>query len=436
MTWDFETDAEFEEHLAWMRDFMREEVEPLGLVYPHDVYKMPQSEDIKLLLKPLKQQVRDRGLWAAHLGPDLGGLGYGQVKLALMNEIMARSPWGPRVFGAQAPDTGNAEILATYGTPEQKAKYLEPLLEGDIVSCYSMTEPQGGADPGQFQCRAYPDGDEWVIDGWKFFSSHARWAEFLIVMAVTDPDNMPYRGASMFLVEAGTPGLDIVRNIGLGGESEEEGSHGLVHYDKVRIPATNMLGPEGQGFAVAQTRLGGGRVHHAMRAVATCQRALDMMCERALSRTTKGSLLADKQYVQGYIADSWIELQQYRLMVLQTAWKIDRYNDYQRVREDIAGIKVAAQKILHDIVGRAIQVHGALGISNEMPLWGMYQAQYTTGFSDGPSEVHKTTVARRVVKNYSAAPGLWPTEHLPTRREEARATLDARLKELRAQTVG
>jgi acyl-CoA dehydrogenase len=435
MAWEFETDPEFEQQLAWMREFMAEEVEPLSLVFPDDVYKMPQSEEVKLLLKPLKQAVRDRGLWAAHLGPDLGGQGYGQLKLALMNEVMARSPWGPRVFGAQAPDTGNAEILAHYGTPEQKAKYLEPLLEGDIVSCYSMTEPQGGSDPGQFTTRARRDGEEWVIDGWKFFSSHARWASFLIVMTVTDPDNMPYRGASMFLVERDTPGLDIVRNIGLGGESEEQGSHGLVHYDNVRVPSENLLGPEGQGFAVAQTRLGGGRVHHAMRAVATCQKALDMMCERALSRTTKGSLLADKQYIQGYIADSWIELQQYRLMVLQTAWKIDRYNDYQRVREDIAGIKVAAQKLLHDIVGRAIQVHGALGISNEMPLWRMYQAQFTTGFSDGPSEVHKTTVARRVLKQYSAAPGLWPTQHLPTRTEEARAKVDKKLAELRADAV-
>ena len=431
MAWEFETDPEFEEHLAWMREFMSEEVEPLSLVFPHEAYKMPQSEEVKLLLKPLKQAVKDRGLWAAHLGPNLGGQGYGQLKLALMNEVMAGSAWGPRVFGAQAPDTGNAEILAHFGTPEQKAKYLEPLLEGDIVSCYSMTEPQGGSDPGQFTTQAVRDGDEWVINGWKFFSSHARWASFLIVMTVTEPENMPYRGASMFLVERDTPGVNIVRNIGLGGEPEEEGAHGLVQYDNVRVPAENLLGPEGQGFAVAQTRLGGGRVHHAMRAVATCQKALDMMCERALSRTTKGSILADKQYIQGYIADSWIELQQYRLMVLQTAWKIDRYNDYQRVREDIAGIKVAAQKLLHDIVGRAIQVHGALGVSNEMPLWGMYQAQYTTGFSDGPSEVHKTTVARRVLKKYSPAPGLWPTQHLPTRREEARAKIDRRLAELR-----
>jgi acyl-CoA dehydrogenase len=432
--WDFETDPEFEAHLEWMREFVREEVEPLDLLWPDDVYKMPQSEDIKLLLRPLKEQVRERGLWAAHLGPDLGGQGYGQVKLALMNEILARSMWGPRVFGCQAPDTGNAEILAHYGTPEQKAKYLEPLLEGDIVSCYSMTEPQGGSDPGGFLTRAVKDGDEWVIDGWKFFSSHARWAEFLIVMAVTDPDAMPYRGMSMFLVEKDTPGLDIVRNIGLSGEAEEEGSHGLVHYDNVRVPAGNLLGGEGDAFAVAQTRLGGGRVHHAMRAVGICQRAFDMMCERALSRTTKGSLLADKQYVQGYIADSWIELQQFRLLVLQTAWKIDRYNDYQRVREDIAGIKVAAPKLIADVVGRSIQVHGALGISNELRLGQLFLAQYTTGFSDGPSEVHKATVARRVLKKYSPAPGLWPSQHIPTQKVEARNKIDERLAELRATT--
>ncbi len=431
MSWEFETDPDFESKLAWMRDFMRDEVEPLELVYPDDVYKQPQSEEIKLLLRPLKQQVKDRKLWAAHLGPNLGGQGYGQVKLALMNEILAQSPWGPRVFGTQAPDTGNAEILAHYGTPEQKAKYLEPLLEGDIVSCYSMTEPQGGSDPMVFETRAVKDGDEWVINGWKFFSSHARWASFLIVMTVTEPDAMPYRGASMFLVERDTPGLNIVRNVGLSGEAEEEGAHALIHYDDVRVPADNLLGPEGEGFAVAQTRLGGGRVHHAMRAVGICQRAFDMMCERALSRSTRGSLLAEKQYVQGYIADSWIELQQFRLLVLQTAWKIDRYQDYQRVREDIAAIKVAAPKLINDVVGRAIQVHGALGISNELRLGQMFLAQYFTGFSDGPSEVHKTTVARRVLKRYSPAPGLWPTQHLPTRREAARAKLAERLAELR-----
>jgi acyl-CoA dehydrogenase len=355
------------------------------------------------------------------------------LKLALMNEILGRSQWAPRVFGTQVPDTGNAEILAHYGTPEQKAKYLVPLLEGDIVSCYSMTEPQGGSDPGGFLTRAVKDGEEWVINGWKFFSSHARWAEFLIVMAVTDPDSMPYRGMSMFLVPRGSPGLDIVRNMGLSGEAEGEGAHGLVHYNDVRVPAANLLGGEGEGFAVAQTRLGGGRVHHAMRSVGICQRAFDMMCERALSRTTKGSLLADKQYVQGYIADSWTELEQFRLLVLRTAWKIDRYQDYQRVREDIAAIKAAAPKLINDIVGRAIQVHGALGISNELDLGRLFLMQYAVGFSDGPSEVHKATVARRVLKQYSPAPGLWPSQHLPTRRAEARGFVRERLAQSSGQ---
>ena len=261
----------------------------------------------------------------------------------------------------------------------------------------------------------------------EIFSSHARWAEFLIAMVVTNPDEGVHGGFSMFLVPRETPGLEIERSIGISGESEEEGSHGLVHYNDVRLPLENMLGPEGQGFLVAQTRLGGGRVHHAMRAVGICQKALDMMCERALSRTTRGETLSDKQYVQGYIADSWAELQQYRLFVLQTAWKIDRYQDYQRVREDIAAIKVLAPKLIHDIVGRSIQVHGALGISNELELGKMYLVHFITGFSDGVSEIHNATVARRVLKQYKPAPGLWPTEHIPTRKAEARAHIADRL---------
>ena len=346
------------------------------------------------------------------------------MKLALLNEVLGRSPWwAPRIFGTQAPDTGNAEILAHYGTEEQKAAYLQPLLEGEIVSSYSMTEPQGGSDPGVFKLRAERDGDEWVINGTKFFSSNARYAKFLIVMAVTNPDVGPYNGISMFVVPADTPGLRIERNIAVYGEPDEEGSHGLVQYENVRVPAAAMLGGEGQGFQVAQTRLGGGRVHHAMRAVGICARALDMMCERALSRHTKGSLLADKESVQGYIADSWMELQQFRLFVLQTAWKIDKYNDYARVREDIAASKVIAQKLLHDVVGRSIQVHGALGASNELNLCRWWMMSWITGFSDGPSEVHKRTVARQVLKQYQPAPGLWPTEHLPTRRAEARRKL-------------
>ena len=273
-----------------------------------------------------------------------------------------------------------------------------------------------GPIPGVFQTRAVRDGDEYVINGWKFFSSNARYAEFLIVMAVTDPDVGPYKGISMFIVPADTPGVKIERNIAIMDEPDEEGSHALIHYDNVRIPVDNRLGDEGQGFAVAQTRLGGGRVHHAMRSLGACSRAFDMMCERALSRTTKGGLLAEKQFVQGYVADSWAELEQFRLLVLQTAWKIDKYQDYQKVRKDIAAIKVLIPKVTNDVIGRAIQVHGALGISNEMVLGNLFLRQFTIGFSDGPSEVHKITAARQILKEYRPAPGLWPTEHLPTKR--------------------
>ncbi|MET0146629.1 MAG: acyl-CoA dehydrogenase family protein [Ilumatobacteraceae bacterium] len=426
MAWEFFTDPEFQEKLDWVSAFVREEVEPLDLLWPHDRYKALTDEQ-RVVVEPLKQAVRDQDLWACHLGPDLGGKGYGQLKLALMNEQLGRSRWAPRIFGTQAPDTGNAEILAHFGTDEQKAKYLQPLLDGEIFSCYSMTEPQGGADPGVFQTRAERDGDEYVINGYKFFSSNARYAEFLIVMAVTDPEAGPYQGISMFVVPTDTPGVDIERNIAVFDEPDEEGSHALIHYDNVRIPVENRLGGEGQGFAVAQTRLGGGRVHHAMRTIGTCSRAFDMMCERALSRSTKGGPLAEKQFVQGYVADSWAELEQFRLLVLQTAWKIDKYQDYRKVRKDIAAIKVLIPKVINDVVGRAIQVHGALGISNELILGSLFVGQFTLGFSDGPSEVHKVTAARQILKDYRPAPGLWPTDHIPTRRAEARAKVDAQL---------
>lgn len=425
VAWDFSTEPDFQEKLDWAADFVRREVEPLDLVYPH-LHYTPPTPEIRRVIDPLKAQVREQGLWAAHLGPELGGHGYGQLKLALLNEILGRSEWAPVVFGTQAPDTGNAEILAHYGTPAQKERYLRPLLEGEIFSCYSMTEPQGGSDPAQFRCRGRRDGDEWVIDGWKFFSSNATTAAFIIVMVVTDPDAHPHEGMSMFLVPTDTPGIEIVRDIKLGGEPDHAPGHALVHYDNVRLPADALLGEEGKGFAVAQTRLGGGRVHHAMRTVGLCQRALDMMCERALSRTTKGSLLAEKQAVQQYIADSWAQIQQLRLLVLHTAWLIDQQTT-AGTRKEIAAIKTVAADVLHDVVMRAIQVHGALGISEELPLWRWLQQVFVVRFSDGPSEIHRTTVARQVLKSYRAVDGLWPSEHLPTRRAEAVAHVDAAL---------
>jgi acyl-CoA dehydrogenase len=421
MAWDFTTDADYQQQLDWVDEFVREEVEPLDLVLgdPYD------KSDLKALeiVRPLQQQVRDRGLWAAHLGPELGGQGYGQLTLALLNEILGRSRWAPSVFGCQAPDSGNAEILAHYGTEEQKAKYLQPLLDGLISSCYSMTEPHAGADPTLFTTRAVQDGDEWVINGEKWFSSNARFASFYIVMAVTDPDVSAYQGMSMFVVPAETEGIEIVRDVGIGMEPEGHGTHGYIRYTDVRVPADHLLGGEGQAFAIAQTRLGGGRIHHAMRTIAQVRKAFDMMCERALSRQTRTGPLASLGVVQEQIADSWIEIEQFRLLVLRTAWLIDEHQDYLRVRKDIAAVKVAMPKVYHDVVQRAMHLHGALGISNEMPFTGMMVAAEVMAIADGPTEVHKITVARQVLREHSAVDTLFPSGHLPTRREAARQKL-------------
>jgi acyl-CoA dehydrogenase len=420
MAWDFETDPEYQQKLDWAREFVRREVEPLDVLFGGLEFTPPDAR-LRALLDPRKQEVRRQKLWATHLGPELGGEGHGQLKLSLLNEILGRSSWAPIVFGCQAPDTGNAEILAHYGTPEQKRRWLRPLLEGEIFSCYSMTEPQGGSDPATFRTRATRDADGWVIEGWKYFSSNAPTASFLIVMAVTNPDAGPYEGMSMFLVPTDTPGVRIARHTGLGGEPLGEGSHALIHYDGVRVPADALLGGEGQAFAIAQTRLGGGRIHHAMRTIGMATKALDMMCERALSRKTQGDLLSNKQFVQGYIADSYAQLMQFRLFVLYTAWSIDKHADYRKVRKDIAAVKVLMPGVLHDVAWRAIQVHGALGVSNEMPLHRMLLAASVLGLADGPTEVHKITVARQVLRDYRPSDDLWPTEHLPRRVAAARA---------------
>ena len=271
--WDFSTEPAYREKLDWVEHFVRTECEPLDLLFPEggDPYDTGNTVS-RRILKPLQAQVKAQRLWACHLGAELGGQGYGQVKLALLNEILGRSYWAPTVFGTAAPDTGNAEILAMFGTPAQKARFLQPLLDGDIVSTFSMTEPQAGADPKEFVCRATRDGDDWVIEGEKWFSSNARYAAFLIVMAVTDLQAAPHQRMSMFIVPSETPGINILRNVPTMAESEEHdtGIHGYIRYEKVRVPADAMLGGPGQGFAVAQARLGGGRVHHAMRTVGRC----------------------------------------------------------------------------------------------------------------------------------------------------------------------
>jgi acyl-CoA dehydrogenase len=380
----------------------------------------------------LKQQVRDRGLWACHLGPELGGQGYGQVKLALLNEILGRSHWAPTIFGTQGPDTGNAEILAHYGTQEQKDRYLRPLLAGEVFSCFAMTEPHAGADPRQFRTRAVREGDHWVIEGEKFFSSNVHQADFIIAMAITDPDVDPVRGMSMFLIPTSEPGIEILRPTVTMGHRPEDGVmlHPHLRFDGVRVPAENVLGGEGNAFVVAQTRLGGGRVHHSMRAVGHAQWAFDMMCERALSRSAQGSLIADKQLVQEAIAESWTQIQCLRLLVLQTAWQIDDAADHgghAAVRGAVAAIKNLGAKVVHDVVQRSVHVHGALGISNEMPLADLWQTVPQYDIWDGPGEVHVTTLARQILKQYQPAPGLWPTEWLPAKVEAARERFAATL---------
>ena len=419
--WDFETDPEYQKKLDWVEEFMREKLEPLDFA-PLDPYEKTNPQ-VRNVLRPLQQAVREQGLWAAHLSPELGGQGYGQVKLALLNEIVGRSRWAPSVFGSQAPDSGNAEILAMFGTEEQKKRYLQPLLNGEISSCYSMTEPHGGSDPGLFTTHAERDGDEWVINGEKWFSSNARNASFFIVMVVTNPEARTHQKMSLFIVPAETPGIEIIRNVGVGGESDDRAGHGYIRYNDVRVPADHVLGGEGQAFAIAQTRLGGGRVHHAMRTIALARRAFDMMCERAVSRQTRRGPLGDYQMTQEKIADSWIQIEQFRLLVLRTAWKIDKYHDYQKVRRDIAAVKVAMPQVLHDVVQRAMHLHGALGVSDEMPFVKMLVGAESLAIADGPTEVHKLTVARRTLKEYEPVDTLFPSQHIPTRRAAAQAKL-------------
>jgi acyl-CoA dehydrogenase len=418
MAWDFETDPAFQSELDWMQDFVDREIAPLDFIVPNP-YDINEPIRAKII-PPLQRQVQERKLWACHLGPELGGPGYGQVKLGLMNEILGTVRCGPIVFGCQAPDSGNAEILAHYGTPEQKAKFLEPLLRNEIVSCFSMTEPQGGADPKVFRTQAIDDGDEWVITGQKWFSSHARFSSFLIVMAVTDPDNPPYQQMSMFLVPTDTPGVNILRNTGMGYESDlSKGTHAYILYEGVRVPKENMLGPRGGAFIVAQTRLGGGRIHHAMRSVGQVRKAFEAMCERAVSRHTQGEMLGRKQMVQQMIADSWIDLETFRLLVLQTAWKIDRYHDYKRVRKDIAAVKAMMPRVFHDVAARALQIHGSLGVSNEMPFAKMVIESFHMGLADGPTEVHKATLARLLLSESTPTTEMFPTTHVPKLREQA-----------------
>jgi len=398
MAWDFSTEPEFQEQLDWVAEFCRAEVEPLELVFPGAPYS--RDPKAKALADPLKQQVKDRGLWALFLDKDLGGPGFGQLKLALLNEILGRYRSAPVIFGTQAPDTGNMEILAAYGTPEQKEKWLYPLMNQEIFSAYSMTEPEGGSDPTLFRTRAVRDGDEWVINGEKWFTSGGSHADILIVMCVN----------GMFVVPRDTPGVEIMSYPQL---------HNHIRYTDVRVPIGSLLGPEDGARVLAQRRLGGGRIHHAMRTVAQVRLAFDMMCERALSRQSHGKVIAEHQMVQEAIADSYAELNMLRLLVLWTAWTIDN-SSTQQARTQIAACKYTCAKVLREVSYRALHVLGSLGTTNLTPLQAMFAGSPTMAIADGVDEVHKATVARNVLKGYEPQEGLWPTEYIPAKREAAR----------------
>ncbi|HUS60972.1 MAG TPA: acyl-CoA dehydrogenase family protein [Acidimicrobiales bacterium] len=428
MAWDFETEPEFEEKLAWMRQFVREEIWPL------EVLDLPHAQIVKAI-KPLQAEVKRQGLWAAHLPPEHGGNGWGQVRLGLMHEILGTSIYAPAAFGNNAPDSGNAELLALTGTDEQKARWLKPLLDGEIRSAFSMTEPGAGADPTLLTTSAVRDGDEWIINGHKWFTTNGSIADILIVMAVTNPDVHPYQGSSMIIVPADAPGVNIVRDVATMEHPDEHfgvyGGHAEITYTDVRVPYANLLGREGEGFVLAQKRLGPGRIHHCMRWLGQSQRAFDMLCERAVSRYTHGSVLAEKQTIQNWVADSKAEMTAARLMTLYAAWKMDK-EGASAARSEIAMIKFFGAQVLYNVIDRAIQVHGSLGFSTDLPLESMYRMARAARIYDGPDEVHRVTLARQVLKQYK--PVDVPTEHVPTRRESAKQRFADLLSEATANT--
>ncbi len=417
--WDFSTEPEFEAKLEWMREFMRREV------YPLEAVEGVTEEQFDRLLEPLREQVKEQGLWAAHLDPELGGQGFGALQLGLMSEIVGASIFGPMVFGTQAPDAGNAELIAAEGTPEQKQRWLEPLLDGQLKSAFSMTEPHtAGSDPTLLETVATQVEGGWRIDGRKWFTSNGSAADFLVVMVVTDPEAAPRNRASMMLVPTAAEGLTILRDVPTMEDPVAEPGrfraggfgHAEILYEGVFVPDEDVLGAVGAGFELAQRRLGPGRIQHCMRWLGQSQRAFEMMCERAVSRRAFGSTLGEKGVVREWIADSAAEMQAARLMTLHAAWRIDR-EGAKAARQEIGMIKYFGANVLCNVLDRAIQVHGGLGYSTDLPLESMYRNARAARIYDGADEVHRDNVARRILAGFSEHEV--PSEHVPTRKREA-----------------
>jgi acyl-CoA dehydrogenase len=388
---DFSIPPELEDVRRRIGDFMSEHV------YPNEA-KIIEHEGLPAELeRELQQEVKARGLWAPNLPQEWSGMGLGFVGQALVNEIIGRSIIAPRIFGSAAPDAGNAEILHIAATPEQKEKYLRPLAAGDVRSCFAMTEPEvAGSEPTGLRTRAVRDGDEWVINGHKWFISGAIGSSFSIVMAVTNPEAEPHRRMSMIIVPTETKGFNIIRPVPVMG-SGGVGGHCEIRFEDCRVPVGNLLGEEGRGFKLAQARLGPGRIQHCTRWIGCAQRSLEMMCQHSLTRIVGGEPLARKQTVQNWIADSAAQINAARLMTLNAAWKMDQGED---ARVEISLVKFFDAQVLHDVVDRAIQVHGALGYSKDTPLEMFYRDARAARIYDGPDEVHRIVVAQRILQQF------------------------------------
>jgi acyl-CoA dehydrogenase len=380
------------------RTFMEEHV------YPAEPALAGEDDAADELMRELRARAKAEGLWAPHLPPEAGGTGRGFLAYADLNEEIGRSVWAQLVFNCQAPDAGNGEILFMFGTDAQKERFLRPLVEGETRSFFSMTEPEvSGADPTGLRTTAVLDGDEWVIDGHKWFSSGAEGAGFAIVMAVTDPGAEPHRRMSQILVPADAAGVRIEPVRVSGHRGRGWSTHCEVWYSGVRVPAGNLLGERGDGFRIAQKRLGPGRIHHVMRWLGQMQRAFELMCSYALEREAFGGPLADKQTVQNWIADSAAEIQACRFMTLDAARKVDAGDE---ARVEISLIKFYAARVLNEVIDRAVQVHGALGLTDRTPLATMLATARAGRIYDGPDEVHRMVVSRRILKAFEAG-GTW-----------------------------
>lgn len=393
--------AEVDALLATARTFVREVLVPLESQLLHGTWAHSEP-----LLAGVRAEARARGLWAPFLPRALGGLDMPLDAYARLSEVLGWTPYGHYACNCQAPDVGNMELLLQFGTDQQKATYLEPLARGEIRSCFAMTEPEhAGSNPVWMSTTAVRDGDDLVITGHKWFTSSADGASFAVVMAVTDADApQKHARASQILVPLPAPGYTLVRNIAVMGESGGGwSSHAEVRFDGVRVPFTNVLGAPGRGFALAQERLGPGRIHHCMRWIGICERAFDLMCRRAASRElAPGDVLANKQQVQFWIADSRIEIHAARLMVMDAATRMAREGQ-EAAREEIAYIKVFVANTLQRVLDRAIQAHGALGMTDDTPLAWWYRHERAARIYDGADEVHRSVIARRALKPYLAS---------------------------------